>query len=187
VAARQVTPTKSTAGSTASARKVEAHWRAAYELLPRARKSRANQVKDADSLARAAFELPSAFQAGWKAKTDALLDELEADAAPKLYLAHEASRGALLLYREDADGTREGRRITQKKPELGLVLGTFAALKGEVVLALVPLNDGDDLHYLFVKPELCRRLQTQLGVNFSRVFAEQPAAPVEVSKRRSTS
>jgi hypothetical protein len=151
-------------------------------MLPGARKSRAKLVKDAESLACEAFELPSALQVSWKAKTDGLLDELEAAAAPKLYLAHESSRGALVLYREDDDGTREVRRITEKKPPVGLVLGTFAALKGELVLALVPLNDGDDLHYLFLKPEPCRKLQALLGADFRRVFAVESAAPAEPAK-----
>ena len=61
---------------------------------------------------------------------------------------------------------------------------TVAALAGQVVLSLVPVNDGDDLHYVFVDPELIPQLKKLLGSDYTTAFEELPAAPIERAAKR---
>jgi predicted DNA-binding WGR domain protein len=53
------------------------------------------------------------------------------------------------------------------------VVGTVAGLVDKVALGLVPLNDGDDGHVVFVSPQTKQALVKILGPSFATAFEEQ--------------
>lgn len=146
-------------------------WRQAYRALPGSRAVVARGVKDARSFAAAAFGLPSALQVGWKGSIDGLLDELESRFAPHFYIAHQRKGGQLIVWREEQG--RKTRHILGKQADAGIVVGTIAELVNLVALSLVPLNDGDDLHFIMVTLDTCTRLKKLLGSRFEQALHEE--------------
>jgi hypothetical protein len=138
-------------------------WGAAYAALPRARAARSKRVVDARTFAEEAFELPCAWQIGWKATAEGALDELELRFAPAFYLDHELKGRSLHVWREQ-DDARTGFRLEGKSAKsVELVVSGVATLVGRQAFGLKPLNDGDDLHFVFLEPARVKRLRALLG------------------------
>jgi hypothetical protein len=77
------------------------------------------------------------------------------------------------------NGAGERRSVipARKVEDASTVVGTIAGLVDMVALGLVPLNDGDDGHVVFVAPETKRRLAKILGASFDAAFHEEVGVP----------
>jgi hypothetical protein len=78
------------------------------------------------------------------------------------------------------------RRLSSRKPAIKEVVATVCALAERTALALVPLNDGDDLHFLLVKPELVPRLKSTLGAAFVKAFEQATVAPLALGTKKAS-
>jgi hypothetical protein len=154
-------------------------WGAAYAALPRARAARSKRVVDARTFAEEAFELPCAWQIGWKATAEGALDELELRFAPASYLDHELKGRSLHVWREQ-DDARTGFRLEGRSAKnVELVVSGVATLVGRQAFGLTPLNDGDDLHFVFLEPARVERLRALLGPSFGQVLTALPQVLLE--------
>jgi hypothetical protein len=123
-------------------------------------------VKDAVSFAEEAFDLEIAFQVSWKATPEGIMDELESRFAPEHYVDHELSERALTVTCESDHGQRR-ERVPGRGANTDALIGTVARLVNLNALALLPLNDGDDLHYVFVDAETKCQLEKILGRKYA--------------------
>jgi predicted DNA-binding WGR domain protein len=148
-------------------------WRAAYQALPGARAVRAPAVKTAHALAREAFRLPCAIQVSWKATGEGLLEVLEEWLIDDFELDHERVGRNLVVSCKSGANVRTSVIPPARWVEHASVVGTVAGLVDKVALGLVPLNDGDDGHVVFVSPQTKQALVKILGPSFATAFEEQ--------------
>lgn len=156
-------------------------WRAAYEALPGARAARARGVTTVHALAREAFRLPCAMQVSWKATGEGLLELLEERFIDDFELDHQRSGRGVVVTCKNGRDVRSSVIPTAKLEDHATVVGTVAGLLDKVALGLVPLNDGDDGHLVFVPPATKQALTKALGASFNAAFKVQSGVPARAS------
>jgi predicted DNA-binding WGR domain protein len=152
-------------------------WRAAYQALPGARAARAKAVTTALALADAAFDLPCAMQVSWKATGEGLLEALEERFVDDFELDHTRAGRDVIVSCKNGAGVRTSLIPAAKLEDHGAIVGTVAVLVDMVALGLVPLNDGDDGHVVFVPAKTKQALAKILGASFAAAFEEQTGMP----------
>ncbi len=109
------------------------------------------------------------LQVSAKATAEGLVNDLCNRFAPALYLDYELRGRDLFLWRKtppEASDTISELEATRQD----LVVGKVATMAGFVTVALEPLNDGGELHFLLIPPELVRNLRNQLGQDFEQAL-----------------
>ena len=134
---------------------------------------RAPAVKTAHALAREAFRLPCAIQVSWKATGEGLFEVLEEWLIDDFELDHERVGRNLVVSCKNGASVRTSVIPPARLAEHASVVGTVAGLVDKVALGLVPLNDGDDGHVVFVSPQTKQALVKILGPSFATAFEEQ--------------
>ena len=129
-----------------------------------------SEPNSAMEFACAAFETAFSYQVSWRATGEAIVDNLCNRFATKHDVFYEMEGEDAVVHCESAPGQPTVRLALVEQLGQDIVVASVAALIGLATLALEPLNDGDDLHFLLVTSELYEKLQSTVGTRFGEAM-----------------